>query len=267
VQSGKTAHYAGVINRAADAGYRVIVVLAGMHNILRKQTQDRMEEDFLGYDTDPRSFTETGRRKAIGVGEINPRLIVDSLTSAMLNGDFSQKVADQANFAPLNQPCLLVVKKNAKVLENLNRWINRLPDELRIAPLLVIDDEADQASVDTGDQPLLPDGTFDEDYDPKRVNGQIRILLNSFGRSAYACVTFCRCPPGCLQTSRAIPRQYPRFDFGRRCRNHRTASPDVDRRLRAEDRTDSSHRIRPPDLPIALTRLTSLKRTVALKPT
>ena len=43
----------------------------------------------------------------------------------------------------------------------------------------------DQASVDTGDQPLLPDGTFDEDYDPKRVNGQIRVLLNSFSRSAY----------------------------------------------------------------------------------
>ena len=185
VQSGKTAHYAGVINRAADAGYRVIVVLAGMHNILRLQTQKRMEEDFLGYDTDPQSFTEMGRRKAIGVGEINPRLIVDSLTSAILNGDFSQKVANQANFAPLNQPCLLVVKKNAKVLENLNRWINRLPDKSRAAPLLVIDDEADQASIDTGDQPLLPDGTFDEDYDPKRVNGQIRVLLNSFGRSAY----------------------------------------------------------------------------------
>src|SRR5713101_3329266 len=73
VQSGKTAHYAGVINRAADAGYRVIVVLAGMHNILRLQTQKRLEEDFLGYDTDPRSITDAGRRKPIGVGEINPR--------------------------------------------------------------------------------------------------------------------------------------------------------------------------------------------------
>jgi hypothetical protein len=189
VQSGKTAHYAGVINRAADAGYRVIVVLAGMHNVLRLQTQKRMEQDFLGYDTDPRSTTESGRRKAIGVGVINPRLIVDSLTVAVTAGDFSDRIARQANFAPLSQPCLLVVKKQGKVLQNLNRWIRRLPDESRAAPLLVIDDEADQASVDTGDQPLLPDGTFDEDYDPKRINGEIRKLLKAFERSAYVAYT------------------------------------------------------------------------------
>ncbi len=160
VQSGKTAHYAGVVNRAADAGYRVIVVLAGMHNVLRLQTQKRLDQDFLGYDTDPKSFSDTGRRIPLGVGRINPRLIVDSLTVSSIGGDFSQKVARQANFAPLSQPCLLVVKKQGKGLQNLNRWIKRLPDGLRAAPLLVIDDEADQASVDTGDQPLLPDGTL-----------------------------------------------------------------------------------------------------------
>jgi hypothetical protein len=77
-----------------------------------------------------------------------------------------------------------VVKKNGSILQNLNRWIARLPGETRSAPLLVIDDETDQASVDTGDQPLLPDGIFDEDYDPKRINGEIRKLLNSFSRSA-----------------------------------------------------------------------------------
>lgn len=189
VQSGKTAHYAGVVNRAADAGYRVIVVLAGMHNVLRLQTQKRLDQDFLGYDTDPKSFSDTGRRIPVGVGRINPRLIVDSLTVSSIGGDFSQKVARQANFAPLSQPCLLVVKKQGKVLQNLNQWIKRLPDESRAAPLLVIDDEADQASVDTGDQPLLPDGTFDEDYDPKRINGEIRKLLNAFERSAYVAYT------------------------------------------------------------------------------
>lgn len=189
VQSGKTAHYAGVINRAADAGYRVIVIFAGMHNILRLQSQKRLEQDFLGYDTDPRSSGPDGRRKVIGVGEINPRLIVDSLTIARANGDFSLRIASQANFAPLSQPCLLVVKKNGSVLRNLNAWIRRLPDASRVAPLLVIDDEADQASVDTGDQPVLPDGTFDEAYDPKRINGEIRKLLNTFERSAYVAYT------------------------------------------------------------------------------
>ena len=189
VQSGKTAHYAGVINRAADAGYRVIVVLAGMHNVLRLQTQQRLEADFLGWDTNPDSAGADGRRKAIGVGRIPPRLNVDSLTVAVLNGDFSLQIARQANFAPHSQPCLFVLKKYGSILQNLNRWIARLPDESRAVPLLVIDDEADQASVDTGDQPLLPDNTFDEDYDPTKINGEIRKLLNAFRRSAYVAYT------------------------------------------------------------------------------
>src|SRR5690606_18901083 len=104
-------------------------------------------------------------------------IIVDSLTMADPNGDFSQKIANQATFHPGSKPCLFVVKKNAKVLENLNNWIARLPAAVKAAPVLVIDDESDQASVDTGDQPLLEDGTFEEDYDPKRVNGEIRRLL------------------------------------------------------------------------------------------
>lgn len=190
VQSGKTAHYTGVIARAADAGYRVIVVMAGMHDVLRLQTQQRLETDFLGYDTNPKSPTSDGGRPRIGVGCIDYRgLIVDSLTYADPKGDFSLRVARQANFAPLAQPCLLVVKKNASVLRNLNMWIARLPEESRAAPLLVIDDEADQASIDTGDQPLLPDGTFDDDYDPTRINGEIRKLLKAFDRSAYIAYT------------------------------------------------------------------------------
>jgi hypothetical protein len=189
VQSGKTAHYAGVINRAADAGYRVIVVLAGMHNVLRLQTQQRLEGDFLGWDTNPESESADGRRHAIGVGRIPPRLIVDSLTLAIPNGDFSLRVAQQANFTPTTQPCLFVIKKNGSILQNLNRWIARLPDESRTAPLLVIDDEADQASIDTRDQPVLSDGTFDDDYDPTRINGEIRKLLSAFGRSAYVAYT------------------------------------------------------------------------------
>jgi hypothetical protein len=185
VQSGKTASYAGVVNRAADAGYRIIIILAGMHNILRLQTQKRFDQDFLGYDTNPKSQEPNKPMPVIGVGAFNAQLVVDSLTAASLKGDFSQAMADQANFSPVSQPCVLVVKKNAKVLENLNNWIARRSAPSRAAPVLVIDDESDQASVDTGDQPLLEDGTFDEDYDPKRVNGEIRKLLMKFDRRVY----------------------------------------------------------------------------------
>ena len=190
VQSGKTAHYAGVINRAVDAGYRVIVVLAGMHNVLRLQTQQRLESDFLGYNTNPDSDTDTGRRRAVGVGKINPKLIVDSLTLNVPNGgDFNAAIGRQANFAPSSQPCLFVVKKNASILQNLNQWITRLPDESRYAPLLVIDDEADQASIDTRDQAMFADGKFNPEYDPSRINGEIRKLLHAFRRSAYVAYT------------------------------------------------------------------------------
>ncbi len=185
VQSGKTASYAGVVNRAADAGYRIIIVLAGMHKILRLQTQKRFDKDFLGYDTNPKTRKPNQPKLVIGVGNFNAHLIVDSLTMADPNGDFSLRMADQSNFSPVSQPCLFIVKKNAKVLENLNNWIARLPTPAKAAPVLVIDDEADQASVDTGDQPILEDGTFEQDYDPKRVNGEIRRLLTSFNRRVY----------------------------------------------------------------------------------
>jgi hypothetical protein len=185
VQSGKTASYAGVVNRAADAGYRIIIILAGMHKILRLQTQKRFDQDFLGYDTNPKTRQPNQPLRIIGVGNFNSDLLVDSLTMADPNGDFNLKVADQANFHPVSQPCVFVVKKNAKVLENLNNWIARLPAPAKAAPVLVIDDESDQASVDTGDQPLLEDGTFEDEYDPKRVNGEIRRLLMSFDRRVY----------------------------------------------------------------------------------
>lgn len=188
VQSGKTAHYSGVINRAVDAGYRVVIVLAGMHNLLRLQTQKRLELDFLGFDTSP-ECQDLGQMRAVGVGTIPPALNVGSLTLASPTGDFNVAFARQQNFAPRDTPCLFVVKKNATILSNLNGWIGKLPQEFRNAPLLLIDDEADQASVDTKDQPTLADGSFDEDYDPTRVNGEIRKLLTSFERSAYVAYT------------------------------------------------------------------------------
>src|SRR5262249_22516832 len=85
------------------------------------------------------------------------------------------------------RPVMLVVKKNASILRNLNSWVSEIlsarGDTVR-RPLLVIDDEADQASVDTRQQDF-DDDVPDPDYEPTRINGQIRKLLSEFARSAY----------------------------------------------------------------------------------
>ena len=69
VQSGKTAHYIGLINKAVDAGYRIVVVLTGIHNSLRSQTQSRIDEEVLGYETSLENLADMIREpNVIGVG-------------------------------------------------------------------------------------------------------------------------------------------------------------------------------------------------------
>lgn len=189
VQSGKTANYAGLLCKAADAGYRLLIVLAGMHNVLRLQTQLRLDRDFLGYRStsigSPEGFSW------VGVGTIDRRPRADFLTTRMPKGDFNRASVDRAGIAPSNRPLLLVVKKNAKILENLNAWVGDFlapRGDTKEIPLLVVDDEADQGSVDTGDQDFV-NGVPDPDYDPKRVNGEIRRLLKSFEKVAYVAYT------------------------------------------------------------------------------
>lgn len=189
VQSGKTANYAGLLCKAADAGYRLLIVLAGMHNVLRLQTQLRLDRDFLGYKStsvgSPEGFTW------VGVGNIDRRPRADFLTTRTASGDFNRAAADRAGIAPESRPLLLVVKKNAKILANLNAWVGDFlvpRGDTREIPLLVVDDEADQASVDTGEQDFI-DGMPDPDYEPKRVNAEIRRLLKAFHKSAYVAYT------------------------------------------------------------------------------
>ena len=196
VQSGKTANYTGLICKAADAGYKLIYVLAGMHKSLRSQTQLRLDEGFLGFDTQRnRAFDKENLR--IGVGSLPGEefITVHSLTSSADKGDFNRKVAYQVGVVPGgNDPVLLVVKKNKSVLENLIRWaisVQGVEDPrthkkiVRGIPLLVIDDEADNASVNTSTIPYDENGVPLEDYDVSAINGKIRQLLSHFEKSAY----------------------------------------------------------------------------------
>ena len=123
VQSGKTGNYTGLVCKAADAGYKIIIVLAGLHNNLRSQTQMRLDEGFLGYETKPVPDDIT----MIGVGEIDPDPAIrpNYATNRSNNGDFNTKVAQHLGITPEQRPWLFVVKKNKTVLDRLLRWIRK----------------------------------------------------------------------------------------------------------------------------------------------
>jgi len=193
VQSGKTGHYNGLICKAADAGYKIVIVLAGLHNNLRSQTQMRLDEAFLGYETRPNHNDIL----PIGVSEIDgdPEIRPNYATNRTNGGDFNAGVARKLGITPEQRPWLFVVKKNKTVLECLHRWIRNhvanvhdLETGRRVVtnlPLLLIDDEADHASVDTGETVFDSDGKPDPDHQPTAINRLIRRILHTFSRSAY----------------------------------------------------------------------------------
>ncbi|PTX14726.1 Z1 domain-containing protein [Pontibacter mucosus] len=180
VQSGKTGNYIGLINKAADAGFKLIIVLAGMHDSLRSQTQIRVDEGFLGFNTQTAmNFSNAGNR--IGVGQFNKNLPAHALTTSRINGDFRGPAA-QASGVNIRgtDPIILVVKKNASILKNLVSWLavrgDKTPDGniiIRDLPFLLIDDEADNASVNVNPSTV------------STINGCIRALLALFEQSAY----------------------------------------------------------------------------------
>ena len=185
VQSGKTSNYIELICKAADAGYKFIVVLTGMTNSLRAQTQLRFDEGFLGWDTRLNLALDTSNKR-VGVGTLigEPLLRAIPSTNAEEMGDFNLRIANQFNVRLGGDPVIMVVKKNGSVLRNLTRWAKSLSllgprESIPNTPTLVIDDEADFASVNT--KPATPG----DDEDPTVINGRIREFLNAFEQSVY----------------------------------------------------------------------------------
>jgi hypothetical protein len=186
VQSGKTANYCGLVCKAVDAGYKVIIVLAGIHKSLRSQTQIRLEEGFLGYMN-----AENGRRP-VGVGLLDSSLRANTGTGRADNANFNLGVARQFGIAPGGMPLLFVVTKTVSTLNNVISWIQSYANAqegdrkfVRGVPALVIDDESDLASVDIKEQSFDEDGNADPDHDPTKTNACIRRLLRSFEQVAY----------------------------------------------------------------------------------
>jgi hypothetical protein len=193
VQSGKTSNYTGLICKSADAGYKIIIVLAGLHNNLRSQTQIRLDEGFLGFAT----IADADDLPAVGVGLIDNDINVrpNAATNRSEGGDFNTALAARMNVSPEQRPWLFVVKKNKTVLERLLHWIrNRVANYtdpitgqkiVTNLPLLMIDDESDHGSVDTGEDVVDEFGNPDLEHEPKTINRLIRSILHHFSRKAY----------------------------------------------------------------------------------
>lgn len=180
VQSGKTLNYTSLICKAADAGYRLIIVVAGIHNNLRNQTQIRIDEGFIGRDTGKTSDKKSGNAKhVIGVGHFDPNRTPVSLTNTSRDFNKSTASTNTSEIDSYRVPVVLVIKKNHRTLENLLEWLRdnsaRGDKEMIDQPMLLIDDEADNASINTKYSKKLV----------TKINGQIRDLLKMFHRSCY----------------------------------------------------------------------------------
>ena len=177
VQSGKTANYAGLICKAADSGYKLIVVIAGVHNNLRSQTQRRIDEGFVGRDS--ARLLSRQDDMFVGVGRFDHTRRPVTFTNTIR--DFNKTTATGVGIPlqNLTEPAVFVIKKNSSTLKNLLEWLRehsaRGGGESINEPMLLIDDEADNASIN------IRHGAGEV----SRINGQIRQLLHMFDRSCY----------------------------------------------------------------------------------
>ena len=173
VQSGKTATYTGLICKAADAGYKVVILLAGITESLRQQTQERIDEGIVGS-----TFKIEGKReirKDVGVGKPIRATSFTSCASDFVGNSHKITMTLNSN----NSLVLFVVKKNVSVLRKLYKWLEEQNVDPTTGyvdvPMLLIDDEADNASVNTRK----------DETDPTQTNKLIRQICHLFKNSTY----------------------------------------------------------------------------------
>ena len=176
VQSGKTATYSGLICKAADAGYKVVILLAGITESLRQQTQERIDESIIGITSRGKGRNVASIR--VGVGKDNKELRATSFTSCV--NDFvgnHDRIAMSLNLQ--SSLVVFVIKKNVSVLQRLHKWLkdqNLDPVKGYIdIPMLLVDDEADNASVNTKK----------DETDPTKINKLIRQICTLFKNTTY----------------------------------------------------------------------------------
>lgn len=192
VQSGKTGHFSGLMARAADDGITFVIVLSGILNDLRNQTQVRLMKDLIGDHhnllTHVSTISTDGRKnwEILTTLENDVKAVTREEIPIRMNNALEE-----------NRILVAVVKKNVTVLEHLLNGIKAAgPDLCDKHRVLIIDDEADHATVNTGgDGDLeMSDPELDHDdedlndtseTDPSRTNQIVRRIIRAFSRSAY----------------------------------------------------------------------------------
>lgn len=179
VQSGKTSTYSGLICKAADAGVKVVILLAGITENLRQQTQERIEEDIVGLTIRTDNF-HNNQPTNVGVGTL-PGWENKVTTFTLYEDDFNMaRAKSMSSIGSQKSIVLFVVKKNVPVLTHLHEWLTGSNQHLNADgklpySLLLIDDEADNASINTKDSTL----------DPTATNRKIREICEVFMDSNY----------------------------------------------------------------------------------
>ncbi len=173
VQSGKTTNYSALICKAADAGYRTIILLAGITNSLRAQTQERLDETFIGKKSVFHALA--AEPLPILTYAIKKRFPAYGTSR---DKDFTRDPGGGVVFslAAHNEPIIFVCKKNKAPLSKLRDWlIEQGHGQIITSPLLLIDDEADNASINTSKDPKATTA----------INGVIREIMTLFERRSY----------------------------------------------------------------------------------
>ena len=151
VQSGKTANYIAVMNKAADVGFKVIILLTGTVESLRRQTQERVDEGFIGRSS-KEYLRRNGKTVQKGVGRKDSSRFATGFTTEASDFKTSTVRSMNASLKNMSEPVVFVLKKNARTLQNLIDWLkdyNANNKGVIDLPLLLIDDEADNASINT----------------------------------------------------------------------------------------------------------------------
>lgn len=177
VQSGKTSNFNAVVNSSIDVGYKLIIVLSGIMEDLRRQTQIRTEKEVEGKMIAQDKFIGVGEIASFGqLGQFEDVNQIILPTSKDRDFDISMK---EAEFS-LNNLNVLICKKNTNVLKNLLIWLRNYlleNNDKHNIPFLIIDDEADNASINN----LGHKGV----NFANKINGHIRALLALFNRKTY----------------------------------------------------------------------------------